>query len=1226
MRHSILQLFFLTVLCCCVLPKAWAQTPGSLTFNQILLQDLSGHKVRILPPSTGWPSTGIFDWQLAFPPAGVNSGFVQAGDATHATLQWDDVNKYWQAVSGTTVLGSGALNYLPKWNSMSTLTNSLIQDNGNVVSITNGGFYAAGGGAGTPVSGAGSRMMWIPGKSAFRAGNAGTTSWDEASVGVYSFAGGSNTIASGIGSVALGYNASATNASAFAAGISTTASGNSSFAAGNFSTASGNNSFAVGSSPTASADNSAAWGWNTLASGTNSTAGGYYTRATGISSVAIGRLDTASGDNSAAFGVDNTASGVASFVAGVSSTAGGSYSLAAGSHVRANGNTSVALGSYVNSTAGSFIFGDATSFTPLSNTTSNEFLARAANGFRFISTGGSTTADFSLTNGALVLNGTSPAGYSPVNGAGSRMMWIPARSAFRAGRAFGTEWDNSSLGANSIALGSGGLVYAPSGMSLGTNNSVYGDSAIAIGTDNYATGVQAIALGTTNRPSGYNSVTIGQNNNAAGVNGVAIGVNNSASDSSVAIGKNAYALTKYNIALGTNVTTLGNNSVAIGTNVHTNNHNGSIMFGDSTPVITGSITNNEFVVRAAGGLRFLTSGPYANDMILDSGLLVVRGNGSASSVTGSGQRMMWIPNKAAFRAGLAYSVEWNDSLIGLHSMAFGEAPIASGFDAFASGLRTVSSGNYTTAMGALDTASAQAAVALGQQNAATGNYAVAIGVNAKAYGSNSVSIGTNNIVSNTNAAAIGLNNVIDHPGTYLFGIGNSSGGNGSTSMYGLGQANNLAQTGALALGSFNQSSGYYATTLGWHDTASGHYSMALGYAVSTNNMSGSVLIGDGSTAFSMQSLTPNEFKVRAVGGVRLVTNGLNNIDMLEQGGSMVLSGSTNLLTTGAGTRLEYVAGRGALHVGEVDGSQWGVVGTSSAALGHNPASRGYSSMAFGYDVTANGNYSVALDSGTTASAPFSVAMGEGSRAFSNASLATGIFTQASGTASSAFGSYSISSNTNAMAAGNYARAIGTNSMAFGDTTYATSEASLATGYHTTANANYSTAMGSYASTSGRAGSFIYGDASTTATVSNGVDNEFKVRATGGVQLITTAGNSSSDVSITNGSMQVANNIQSKGVYVGVTAVGGNYTATSTDYTILANASGGNVTVTLPPATNKGQLLVVTKADGAPTTVTVAPAGTDAAISASGLTTTTTQGSSITLVADGTSTWFVIAHQ
>src|SRR5258705_2671934 len=107
--------------------------------------------------------------------------------------------------------------------------------------LVNGTFNGA---STVPNLGTGSRMMFYPGKAAFRAGYATGAYWDNANVGYCSSAMGASTIASSFTS--------------FATGSTTTASGVSSFAMGNTTTASGASSFAMGSSSIASGDNSIA--------------------------------------------------------------------------------------------------------------------------------------------------------------------------------------------------------------------------------------------------------------------------------------------------------------------------------------------------------------------------------------------------------------------------------------------------------------------------------------------------------------------------------------------------------------------------------------------------------------------------------------------------------------------------------------------------------------------------------------------------------------------------------------------------------------------------------------------------------------------------------------------------------------------------------------------------------------------------------------------------------
>ena len=162
-------------------------------------------------------------------------------------------------------------------------------------------------GATVPVSGAGTRMEFLPGYGAFRAGTVTDTRWDAAKVGVNSTAMGSNTTASGHVSTALGDSSTASGYASTALGDSTTASGFSSTALGSLSAAWGDYSTALGFATLALGDYSTALGFNTTASGVNTTALGYCTTASGVSSTAFGSISAASGDYSTALGTNTTA-------------------------------------------------------------------------------------------------------------------------------------------------------------------------------------------------------------------------------------------------------------------------------------------------------------------------------------------------------------------------------------------------------------------------------------------------------------------------------------------------------------------------------------------------------------------------------------------------------------------------------------------------------------------------------------------------------------------------------------------------------------------------------------------------------------------------------------------------------------------------------------------------------------------------------------------------------
>lgn len=95
-----------------------------------------------------------------------------------------------------------------------------------------GGSYAGNSASGIPADGSGTRMMWYPGKGAFRAGGINGTQWDDANIGLYSVAIGESVRASGDHGVAFGLRTTAANGSSFAVGEDNTATGFASVALG----------------------------------------------------------------------------------------------------------------------------------------------------------------------------------------------------------------------------------------------------------------------------------------------------------------------------------------------------------------------------------------------------------------------------------------------------------------------------------------------------------------------------------------------------------------------------------------------------------------------------------------------------------------------------------------------------------------------------------------------------------------------------------------------------------------------------------------------------------------------------------------------------------------------------------------------------------------------------------------------------------------------------------
>lgn len=134
------------------------------------------------------------------------------------------------------------------------------------------GAFAAFGSLGNgfiPATGNGSRMMWYPFKSSFRAGavDGGTGAWDDANTGYYSVGFGINAKASGNYAFSEGYGTSSTATASVAMGYSSTATGNYSFAMGYQSEASDITSVALGYQAKATGDYTVALGYRANANG-----------------------------------------------------------------------------------------------------------------------------------------------------------------------------------------------------------------------------------------------------------------------------------------------------------------------------------------------------------------------------------------------------------------------------------------------------------------------------------------------------------------------------------------------------------------------------------------------------------------------------------------------------------------------------------------------------------------------------------------------------------------------------------------------------------------------------------------------------------------------------------------------------------------------------------------------------------------------------------------------
>lgn len=145
------------------------------------------------------------------------------------------------------------------------------------------------------LSGGGTRMIWYPGKAAFRAGWVYNSNWDDANIGSLSVAIGNNELASGYCSTAFGSWTTASSAYSTALGISTVASNWYALATGNSTEASGPTAVAFGNYTTASGNTATTFGSGTTASASNSIAAGWYTTASSYEEFVVGQFNEGGG-------------------------------------------------------------------------------------------------------------------------------------------------------------------------------------------------------------------------------------------------------------------------------------------------------------------------------------------------------------------------------------------------------------------------------------------------------------------------------------------------------------------------------------------------------------------------------------------------------------------------------------------------------------------------------------------------------------------------------------------------------------------------------------------------------------------------------------------------------------------------------------------------------------------------------------------------------------------
>lgn len=175
-------------------------------------------------------------------------------------------------------------------------------------------------------------------------------------------------------------------------------------------------------------------------------------------------------------------------------------------------------------------------------------------------------ARFHVQDGTVLFRGSGitdpltglPTGNTPVSGAGTRLMWIPAKKAFRAGEVNGTQWDDTNIGDYSFAFGYNASAEDNYTIAMGLEATAIGQHSIALGWD-------ADANSSFITPGNHGAIAIGHSSRSYAQDAVAIGYTTRAQGNyAVAIGSEVQANNTYSFAMGRMMQNTIANSLMIG--------------------------------------------------------------------------------------------------------------------------------------------------------------------------------------------------------------------------------------------------------------------------------------------------------------------------------------------------------------------------------------------------------------------------------------------------------------------------------------------------------------------------------------------------------------------------------------------------------------------------------------------------------------------------------------
>lgn len=257
---------------------------------------------------------------------------------------------------------------------------------------------------------------------------------------------------------------------------------------------------------------------------------------------------------------------------------------------------------------------DSTDF--IMKTNNIEFMRIKANGKIGIGTVTPIT-DFHIdNNNGVLFTGLYGTGTIPIEGAGTRLMWYPKKASMRTGTVTSTQWDDIKIGNYSFSSGYNTISSGDYSTSFGYQTTASGDYSFSAGHQCLSQGDFSFSVGEISQAKGPHSIAMGRN--------CITGVGDS---SAVAIGYHCTAGEDFAMAFGNYSAAYKKNSFAFGARA-ISNHEGSFIYSDaSTNTNTYTTAQNQFLVKASGGVTFYT------DASLATGVFLAAGGGAWSSLS-----------------------------------------------------------------------------------------------------------------------------------------------------------------------------------------------------------------------------------------------------------------------------------------------------------------------------------------------------------------------------------------------------------------------------------------------------------------------------------------------------------------------------------------------------------------------------------------------------------------